>query len=55
MEASWLGSVTAGLGAIETGNRESRLIGCGCIRTSAELPFAERLRRIYGELAEVLS
>ena len=49
------GSVITGFGAIETENREPRLIGCGCIRTSAKTPFAERLRKIYGELAETLS
>jgi len=49
------GSVITGFGAIETENRKTRLIGCGCIRTSAKTPFAERLRKIYGELAETLS
>ena len=48
------GSVITGFGAIQTENREPRLIGCGCIRTSAKTPFAERLRKIYGELAETL-
>ena len=49
------GSVITGFGAIETESRETRLIGCGCIRTNAKTPFAERLRKIYGELAGTLS
>jgi len=49
------GSVITGFGAIETESRNPCLIGCGCIRTSAKTPFAERLRKIYGELAETLS
>ena len=49
------GSVITGFGAIETENRKTRLIGCGCVRTSAKTPFAQRLRKIYGELAETLS
>ena len=49
------GSVITGFGAIETENRKTCLIGCGCIRTKAKTPFAERLRKIYGELAETLS
>ncbi len=49
------GSVIAGFGAIETENRKTRLIDCGCIRTQAKLPFAQRLQKIYRELTEVLA
>ena len=49
------GSVIAGFGAIETENRKTRLIDCGCIRTHAKLSFAQRLQKIYGELAEALA
>ena len=48
------GSVVTGYGVVDCTRRKSRLIGCGCFRPSARLPFAERLCRICAELRDLI-
>lgn len=49
------GSSVTGYGAVNYEDRTSRLLECGCVRTSSRVTFAERLRRIYLELTEKIT
>ena len=49
------GSVVTGYGVIEHRDRRSRLIECGCIRTKSGSALADRLKRIYDGLCEIVT
>ena len=48
------GSAATGYGVIDTDGRRSRVVACGVILASARLSFAERLKKIGGELGQVI-
>ena len=44
------GNAVTGYGIVEYKDRRCRLIDCGCVRTHAKLPSAQRLKKIYTPL-----
>lgn len=48
------GSGVTGYGFVEYAGKAYSFIECGCIRTDADLPFPQRLERIYDGLVELI-
>jgi crossover junction endodeoxyribonuclease RuvC len=48
------GTATTGYGVVESRGSELYAIEFGVVRTKSNIPFAERLVRIYGELSEII-
>lgn len=48
------GTATTGYGVVESRGSELHAIEFGVVRTKSDMPFAERLVRIYSKLSEII-